>query len=106
MSLLTDGRLNDGMMPTVFARSPTLTRHIGGAQNRGNVLVVATKAPRHPKWWRFGQKAIDYSIKRWDALRAYAHSSNLPIDNKPIENTIRPIAIGKKLAVCRIGKRR
>jgi hypothetical protein len=41
-------------------------------------------------------KAIDYSIKRWDALRAYAHSGNLPIDNNSIENTIRPIAIGKK----------
>ncbi|MHB8354753.1 MAG: IS66 family transposase [Burkholderiales bacterium] len=41
-------------------------------------------------------KAIDYSIKRWDALRAYAHSGNLPIDNNQIENAIRPIAIGKK----------
>lgn len=41
-------------------------------------------------------KAIDYSLKRWQALIRYADSGNLPIDNNPIENTIRPIAIGKK----------
>lgn len=41
-------------------------------------------------------KAIDYSLRRWDALSRYAHSGHLPIDNNPIENAIRPIAIGKK----------
>ena len=40
--------------------------------------------------------AIDYSLKRWEALERYAESGNLPIDNNPIENSIRPIAIGKK----------
>jgi transposase len=41
-------------------------------------------------------KAIDYSLKRWPALIRYAESGNLPVDNNPIENVIRPIAIGKK----------
>jgi transposase len=41
-------------------------------------------------------KAIDYSLKRWTAIMRYAASGNLPIDNNPIENAIRPIAIGKK----------
>lgn len=41
-------------------------------------------------------KAIDYSIKRWPALMRYADSGVLPIDNNPVENAIRPIAIGKK----------
>lgn len=41
-------------------------------------------------------KAIDYSLKRWAALSRYATAGNYPIDNNPVENTIRPIAIGKK----------
>lgn len=41
-------------------------------------------------------KALDYSIKRWPALMRYADSGVLPIDNNPVENSIRPIAIGKK----------
>jgi transposase len=41
-------------------------------------------------------KALDYSIKRWPALIRYADSGVLPIDNNPVENTIRPIALGKK----------
>lgn len=41
-------------------------------------------------------KAMDYSLKRWPALVRYADSGELPIDNNPIENAIRPIAIGKK----------
>jgi hypothetical protein len=41
-------------------------------------------------------KAIDYSLKRWAALSRYATAGHLPVDNNPVENTIRPIAIGKK----------
>lgn len=40
-------------------------------------------------------KAIDYTLKRWPALKRYAQSGDLPIDNNPIENAIRPIAVGK-----------
>jgi transposase len=41
-------------------------------------------------------KAFDYTLKRWHALDRYATSGHLPIDNNPVENSIRPIAIGKK----------
>jgi len=41
-------------------------------------------------------KAIDYSLRRWPALSRYATAGNLPIDNNPVENSIRPIALGKK----------
>lgn len=41
-------------------------------------------------------KALDYTLRRWPALIRYADTGNLPIDNNPIENAIRPIAIGKK----------
>ena len=41
-------------------------------------------------------KALDYSLKRWPALVRYANSGDLPIDNNPIENAIRPIAIGRR----------
>ncbi len=41
-------------------------------------------------------RAIDYSLNRWLSLIRYAQTGNLPIDNNPMENAIRPIAIGKK----------
>lgn len=36
-------------------------------------------------------RAIDYSLRRWDALSRYAESGHLPLDNNPIENAIRAI---------------
>ena len=41
-------------------------------------------------------KAINYTLKRWPALIRYAETGHLPIDNNPVENCIRPIALGKK----------
>lgn len=41
-------------------------------------------------------KALDYSLKRWPALVRYASTGHRPIDNNPVENCIRPIALGKK----------
>lgn len=41
-------------------------------------------------------KAIEHALKRWSALVRYASSGILPIANNPVENAIRPIAIGKK----------
>ena len=35
-------------------------------------------------------------MKRWPSLLRYAETGHLPIDNNPVENCIRPIAIGKK----------
>lgn len=41
-------------------------------------------------------KALEYMLKRWPSLVRYVHTGNLPIDNNPVENVIRPIAVGKK----------
>jgi len=41
-------------------------------------------------------KAIDYTLRRWPALIRYAETGYLPIDNNPIENCIRPIALGRR----------
>ncbi|HEY5370565.1 MAG TPA: IS66 family transposase [Hanamia sp.] len=41
-------------------------------------------------------KALGYSIERWQELMMYAGDGKLNIDNNPVENSIRPVAIGRK----------
>ncbi len=41
-------------------------------------------------------QAIAYSLQRWEKLSIYATNPILNIDNNPVENTIRPVAIGRK----------
>lgn len=41
-------------------------------------------------------KALGYSIERWKELSIYATDAKLNIDNNPVENSIRPVAIGRK----------
>ena len=40
-------------------------------------------------------KAIDYSLKRWQALTRYLDDGAVPIDNNWVENQIRPWALGR-----------
>ena len=40
--------------------------------------------------------AINYSLKRWDALCVFLEDPDTPIDNNWVENQIRPIAVGRK----------
>ena len=40
-------------------------------------------------------KALDYSLRRWEALTRFVSDGQLPVDNNHIENQIRPIAIGR-----------
>ena len=40
-------------------------------------------------------KALDYNLKRWQALTRYLDDPHVPIDNNQIENLIRPWAIGR-----------
>lgn len=42
------------------------------------------------------ENAINYSLKRWDALSRYLGDGRLPIDNNWVENQIRPWALGRK----------
>ena len=41
-------------------------------------------------------KAITYSLERWERLSLYAENGMLNIDNNPVENSIRPVALGRK----------
>ena len=41
-------------------------------------------------------KAIFYTLSRWDKLSLYATTDFLNIDNNPVENSIRPRAVGRK----------
>jgi hypothetical protein len=41
-------------------------------------------------------QAIDYALKRWDALNRFLDDGVLEIDTNLLENLIRPSAIGKK----------
>jgi transposase len=41
-------------------------------------------------------KAMAYTAKRWDALSGYLYDGLLEIDNNLVENTIRPLALGRK----------
>lgn len=41
-------------------------------------------------------KALGYSIERWDTLSRYTEDGRLNIDNNPVENSIRPVAVGRK----------
>jgi transposase len=41
-------------------------------------------------------KAIQYSLKRWQALVRYLDDGSIPIDNNWVENQVRPWALGRK----------
>ena len=41
-------------------------------------------------------KAIDYTLTQWRMLTVYLEDGRVEIDNNPVENAIRPTAIGKK----------
>ena len=40
--------------------------------------------------------ALDYSLKRWEALGRFLHDGAVSIDNNHIENLVRPWAMGRK----------
>lgn len=41
-------------------------------------------------------KAIHYLLRRTDAFTRYLDDGRFPVDNNPVENAIRPIALGRK----------
>lgn len=40
--------------------------------------------------------AIDYGLRRWDALGCFVHDGHMPIANNHVENLMRPWAMGRK----------
>ncbi|MDT7521075.1 IS66 family transposase [Rhodoferax sp. TBRC 17198] len=55
------------------------------------LLLQASKVPSGSAT----AKAINYSIKRWEALTLYLDDGQVPIDNNWCENQIRPAAVGR-----------
>lgn len=41
-------------------------------------------------------KALAYSIERWKKLSLYTEDGMLNIDNNPVENSTRPVALGRE----------
>jgi transposase len=41
-------------------------------------------------------KALQYCLGRWNELTIYTTNGKLKIDNNPVENRIRPVAVGRK----------
>lgn len=64
------------------------------ALNALHAWLLATRV--QPAHGGGSAKALDYSLKRWPSPSRYAETGHLPIDNNPIENCIRPIALSKK----------
>lgn len=50
---------------------------------------------RHLPKSAFG-RAMDYALSLWPMLEVYVEDGRVEIDNNPVENSIRPTAIGKK----------
>lgn len=55
---------------------------------KDNLMGVLPKSP-------IG-KAISYALSRWEKLCVYAYNGQLEVDNNPVENAIRPVALGRK----------
>jgi transposase len=64
----------------VLEKIKELLEHYNLALTPKNPLAVATA----------------YALKRWGKLALYAQNGELEIDNNPVENAIRPVALGRK----------
>ena len=58
-------------------------------------LVIVKASRRHLPQSLLGQ-AIEYTLSQWTPLEVFLRNGNVEIDNNPIENAIKPTAIGKK----------
>ena len=70
--------------------------HLPPIMARLHQALSRLKLSRHhlPKS-AFG-RAMDYALSLWPMLSVYAEDGRVEIDNNPVENAIRPTAIGKK----------
>jgi len=82
------------MIPKCGNLSRRLRRPILARLRRAMELVRGRTLPQG----LLGQ-AIDYTLKRWEALTRFVADGTLEIDNNLIENAIRPSGLGKKLVV-------
>jgi transposase len=80
---------------------PTLREAVRSAESRpildrlNQSLSRFKVSRRHLPKSAFG-RAIDYALTLWPMLGVYVKDGRVEIDNNPVENAIRPTAIGKK----------
>jgi hypothetical protein len=55
---------------------------------------MAARIPPIP--WMAGYGGYAYPARFWPALIRYTERGDRPIDNNPVENAIRPIALGRR----------
>src|ERR1035438_8467563 len=80
--------LSDEQKQVVRQQKATpILQHLGTWMKEQYIQVL----PKSP----IGQ-ALAYSIERWGKLQVYTTNGMLCIDNNPVENSIRPVAIGRK----------
>ena len=62
-----------------------------------NESIAALLAPycQSGRLRTYGGKALNYAHKIWDRLTEYTKDGRLPIDNNPVEQMIRPVALGR-----------
>ena len=92
----------------LYAVEKELREHKAGPQSRAAIRAwqsrpVLTRLRRAMELVRgrtlpqgLLSQAIDYTLKRWDALTRFVDDGVLEIDTNLIENAIRPSALGKK----------
>jgi len=60
--------------------------------------IKATLDQLAPRYINSGlmQKAVGYALNNWAKLTVFLEHADLPLDNNPIENAIRPFTLGRK----------
>ena len=61
----------------------------------GRILQHWKSKRRHLPAGEMG-KAVNYTLGAWEALCVFIEDGRIQIDNNPVENAIRPTAVGKK----------
>jgi transposase len=62
--------------------------------HRLHTLFIQIQAQHRPQ--SLMGKAINYALGQWAQLEVYLEDGHLEIDNNPVENAIRPAALGRK----------
>jgi transposase len=84
----TRQQFNESQVPELRQQKALPVLEALGAWMKEQYVQVLPKSP-------IGN-ALGYSIQRWKELCMYATNGKLNIDNNPVENSIRPVAIGRR----------
>jgi transposase len=83
------------------AAAMTVEDRLAYRQRHAKPLLAALKAwlddRQHTVMGQSGTaRVLAYTLRRWEALKRYLDDGARPIDNNPVENAIRPVALGRK----------